>query len=340
LCKRQTLKLVLTLLLVSTAYWSKAQVDLPANPDFPASPILASITSIQNTGNDTKTKNADFWHVNCWDGVDPSWSFVINNGLVQTEQIYGVNFGQVTDPDIVLSTDLQWVRIVYVLDGQFIQSELWWYNGSIYVYQSTQTLSNEGINPNIDVNDDDRVAVTYQDLSLPFVYGYVEQIDQPLIGPVLISQDGQRPDVAISNVGSGLGQIIVSFAYVDKLDFTLVLSQHRYTTLLAGSGTPVSLNLFPANGWDQQSGTMGTPRIAHNWYNTTSSGCLTSQVDWHLTCAVVVDFRASNNNEYIFTLTRRTNNCTLGGTSFHQGIANSLNAFIQPQQNRKPKLFR
>ncbi len=315
---------------------AKGQVDIPANPDYTAAAIPVVSTSIQNTGNDIKPRSSSFWHVNTWDGSKPSWSWAINNVVQKTYDIQGINTGIVSDPDIVLSMDREWVRIVYVLDGFLVTSELWQFNGTDYSYVSTQTLD-EGINPNIDVNNANHVAVTYQKLGVPQVFAFVEEINNTLAGPIFINQDGQRPDVAISNFAGILGQVVVSFTYISPDDQVLVLDQHRYGNLLSGSSTAISQEFRPIDAWQAINGTFGTPRIAHNWYNETFPWCQFTVDDWHLSCAVAVDFKATNNDEYIYTMTRHINGCNMPGTTFQLSVVNTANnSFVAPQENRRP----
>jgi hypothetical protein len=294
------------MLLVSTAYWSKAQVpDNPVTSDF-SSTGAAGALNVENTGNEVAfVSGFGDVHVMCWDGSNPRWSWSRDNTYIDRFDIDGVNLGTVYDPDIVIEPVAgRYALIVYRLNVGGVENihyEVWERTGLVFtnLLPSTALTTNGSCTyPNVDVNEQGDVAFVWQDNSTgaQTIFTRLSDIQGNLIGTsnVQVNIEYYNPDVAISNRQSSTSDVVVSFTYVKLGGDELHLSQHLYTDIASGIGTSLSNNAYDINsfGWSTPgiAGDFRFPRIAAiNTYGSSGTGVI-----WNQQCAVAVDYWCTN----------------------------------------------
>ena len=291
------------MLLVSTAYWLRAQPDFPTTNDF-SSTGGNGASSVVNSGNEVTTISGfGDLHVMCWDGTTPQWSWSRDNTYIASKDIDGVNSGGiVSDPDIVVEpVNGNYAMIVYQITNggaSDIYYEVWERSGTAFsLLISSQPLTTTGncSNPNIDVNTQGDVAIVWQDNTTGSqIYTRLSDIQGNLVGSnLLLTSDSEHPDVAISDQRSGTADVVVSYAFV-RIGSGLQLDQLLYSDISSGSNTTLFSNVYTINnfGWSGTSisGTFRYPRIASIPYENISFDA----VEWHRQCAVAVDYWCTN----------------------------------------------
>ncbi|MBA3286048.1 MAG: T9SS type A sorting domain-containing protein [Nitrosopumilus sp.] len=253
-----------------------AQFDPPVTIDESATQGAQGIFSTRNTGNDVAEYNntGDEMRVMVWDDLNATAKFAWEESgtlAVGNKDLDGNNLGTVYDPDIVVSSDGNFLYVVYELDFTDIYYEGWRYNSFIndwiLVDGPTQVNTNTPAhNPNIDVNRDqmaniDRMVIVWEEgnriyaIAGDFSNGFLPTYSQVNLQN---TQHAFWPDVSLFyNIQTGA--MIAKFTYLqdDGNNWHLYVQEEAWSDIASGIVVPNQTNLFTA-----AQNVLGRPRIA------------------------------------------------------------------------------
>ncbi len=236
-----------------------------------------TINNVANTGADFVIENQSFLKVMVYDGDSARiyWDADINSTQNQGRDKFTLD--GVFDPDVVLTTDLQYALVVFESHGD-IYISLWEYNGSGYS-EIIGALGNyifpyyldEGSSPNIDMDHNNYIAVTWKNHNgeIKAIVGeYSAGPSFYFSNPVTIDYDSRDPDVSIYT-DPVTSVEYVTFTYIRDInqgpDHEWVVLQETYTNIDNNNIISSATSLY--NPGNPPYTIYGRPRIAAPFYH-------------------------------------------------------------------------